>query len=59
VYEQVVWHAATILSHWTGRLVALMLAFGIMILRGISGPILGFSDTWQLFINTGTTIVTS
>jgi len=37
---------------------AFMLAAGIVFVWGISGPIFGFSDTWQLVINTGTTIVT-
>ncbi len=30
----------------------------IIILWGVTGPVFGFSDTWQLIINTGTTIVT-
>ena len=34
-----------------------MLAFGIIIVWAVSGPIFGFSDTWQLVINTGTTLV--
>ena len=34
------------------------LAGGVIVLWLISGPIFGFSDTWQLIINTGTTIVT-
>jgi low affinity Fe/Cu permease len=34
------------------------MAAGIVVLWGISGPLFGFSDTWQLVINTGTTIVT-
>jgi low affinity Fe/Cu permease len=33
-------------------------ALVVLILWGISGPILGFSDTWQLIINTSTTIIT-
>lgn len=33
-------------------------ALVILILWGISGPLLGYSDTWQLIINTSTTIVT-
>ena len=33
-------------------------ALVILIVWGLSGPLLGFSDTWQLIINTGTTIVT-
>jgi low affinity Fe/Cu permease len=35
-----------------------VVALIILIVWGISGPVLGFSDTWQLIINTGTTIIT-
>lgn len=49
-------------AKWTARAVGQPAAFGIalsiIILWGITGPIFGFSDTWQLIINTGTTIVT-
>ena len=41
-----------------GRASAFMLAAGVIIAWAISGPLFGFSDTWQLVINTGTTIVT-
>ena len=41
-----------------GRPIAFGLAFGTILVWGITGPIFGFSDTWQLIINTGTTIVT-
>ena len=34
------------------------LALGTVVVWAISGPFFGFSDTWQLVINTGTTIVT-
>jgi low affinity Fe/Cu permease len=37
---------------------ALLLAIGIVIAWALSGPVFGFSDTWQLAINTGTTVVT-
>ncbi len=33
-------------------------AIALVLVWGISGPVFGFSDTWQLIINTGTTIVT-
>jgi len=33
-------------------------ALAVLVVWAISGPLLGFSDTWQLVINTGTTIVT-
>lgn len=41
-----------------GHPAAFMIALSIVILWSVSGPIFGFSDTWQLVINTGTTIVT-
>ena len=34
------------------------LALGLIVAWGVSGPLFGWSDTWQLVINTGTTIVT-
>lgn len=42
----------------TGTSIAFILALSVIIIWGISGPIFHFSDTWQLVINTGTTIVT-
>lgn len=48
-------HQATV---WAGSSWAFIIALGIIIIWGITGPIFKFSDTWQLVINTGTTIVT-
>jgi low affinity Fe/Cu permease len=45
-------------SREAGRAWVFVLAFGTIVLWGITGPLFGFSDTWQLVINTGTTIVT-
>jgi low affinity Fe/Cu permease len=45
-------------AHATGRPAALGIAASVIIVWGVTGPIFGFSDTWQLVINTGTTIVT-
>ena len=42
----------------TGGLTAFITACTIIIIWGITGPIFHFSDTWQLVINTGTTIIT-
>jgi len=41
-----------------GKPLTFALAFGVLIVWAASGPVFGFSDTWQLVINTGTTIVT-
>ncbi len=42
----------------TGRPGTFIVAVGIVVVWALTGPIFGFSDTWQLVINTGTTIVT-
>ncbi|MCO4294661.1 low affinity iron permease family protein [Solitalea sp. MAHUQ-68] len=42
----------------TGSTAAFLLAFGTILIWIITGPIFGYSDTWQLVINTGTTIIT-
>ena len=42
----------------TGRPAAFCMAAGIVLIWGATGPLFKFSDTWQLVINTGTTIVT-
>ena len=49
---------ARLTAHAMGQPVAFGTALAIIILWAISGPIFGFSDTWQLIINTGTTIIT-
>src|ERR1051326_8453605 len=45
-------------AHATGHPMAFVLAAATIAVWLISGPVFGFSDTWQLVINTGTTIVT-
>ncbi len=45
-------------ANLTGTPWAFLTAFAIVLVWGISGPMFHFSDTWQLVINTGTTIVT-
>jgi low affinity Fe/Cu permease len=45
-------------SHITGRPITFFIAVAIILIWGITGPLFGFSDTWQLVINTGTTIIT-
>jgi low affinity Fe/Cu permease len=47
-------HAATL----AGTPATFLLACAIVFLWAVTGPLFGFSDTWQLVINTGTTIVT-
>jgi len=45
-------------TRWTGSSSAFATAAGVVALWALTGPLFGFSNTWQLVINTGTTIVT-
>jgi low affinity Fe/Cu permease len=49
-------------AKWTarasGRPLTFTIAFLVIVVWAVTGPLFGFSDTWQLVINTGTTIVT-
>jgi low affinity Fe/Cu permease len=45
-------------AHITGSPAAFGIAVGTIVVWSVTGPLFGFSDTWQLVINTGTTIVT-
>jgi low affinity Fe/Cu permease len=49
---------ATRVTRWAGSTAAFALAAGIVLVWVVSGPMFAYSDTWQLVINTGTTIVT-
>ncbi|WP_424137752.1 low affinity iron permease family protein [Roseomonas chloroacetimidivorans] len=50
--------ASSRVAHATGRPITFVICVGVVLVWAISGPFFGFSDTWQLIINTGTTIVT-
>lgn len=45
-------------SRFCGKPVVFLLAVGVIAVWIVTGPLFGFSDTWQLVINTGTTVVT-
>ena len=49
---------STTVTRWTGSTSAFALACAVIVVWVVTGPMFGFSDTWQLVINTGTTIVT-
>jgi low affinity Fe/Cu permease len=49
---------STTVTRWTGSTSAFAFACGTIIVWAALGPLFHFSDTWQLVINTGTTIVT-
>ncbi|RZL17073.1 MAG: low affinity iron permease family protein [Pedobacter sp.] len=54
VFEQI----SNKITKWTGSASAFGTALAIVIIWVITGPIFHYSDTWQLVINTGTTIIT-
>jgi low affinity Fe/Cu permease len=49
---------AKLTARITGKPVTFMIAVSVIVIWAVTGPIFGFSDTWQLVINTGTTIIT-
>ena len=49
---------STRVSDWTGGSSAFAIALGIVLVWAATGPLFHYSDTWQLVINTGTTVVT-
>jgi low affinity Fe/Cu permease len=49
---------ATNISHLAGKPATFLLALAAVLLWAVTGPVFGYSDTWQLVINTSTTIVT-
>ena len=56
--EKLFTRAANSVAYATGKPITFILCCVIVLAWAVSGPIFGFSDTWQLAINTGTTIVT-
>ena len=51
-------HIASYIAHQSGRPITFLIAALIIVGWALTGPIFKYSDTWQLIINTGTTIVT-
>ena len=49
---------ASSIARWTGRPLIFLTCCAVVVVWAVSGPVFHFSDTWQLVINTGTTIVT-
>jgi low affinity Fe/Cu permease len=49
---------ATAVTEWTGSASAFLIALAVIAVWGVTGPLFQYSNTWQLVINTGTTIVT-
>jgi low affinity Fe/Cu permease len=58
VMERIFETVAAKVAGWAGRPPAFILAASVIIAWGVTGPVFQYSDTWQLIINTGTTIIT-
>jgi low affinity Fe/Cu permease len=51
-------HIASKIAGWSGKPLAFLLSVLIIAVWGLTGPMFQYSNTWQLVVNTGTTIVT-
>ena len=51
-------HLSEMATRWTGSTPAFGTALAVVVVWALLGPVFGYSDTWQLVINTGTTIIT-
>lgn len=49
---------AKITAHWSGRPITFGLAVAVIVAWAVTGPVFHYSDTWQLVINTSTTVIT-
>jgi low affinity Fe/Cu permease len=58
MFDEVFTRIANEIALAAGRALTFMLCCLIVLVWGLSGPVFGFSDAWQLVINTGTTIIT-
>jgi low affinity Fe/Cu permease len=56
--DQFFTNVASRISTYSGKAATFLLAVLIIAVWALTGPLFGFSDTWQLVVNTGTTIVT-
>ena len=57
-FERALENAARKVTAWTGSTSAFAISVSIVLVWVLTGPLFHYSDTWQLVINTGTTIVT-
>ena len=51
-------HFATISSNWLGKPISFAISTFLIIVWAVSGPFFHYSDTWQLIVNTATTVLT-
>jgi low affinity Fe/Cu permease len=56
--DRVFTRIASVVAYLAGRPLTFILALSVIVVWAVTGPLFAWSDTWQLVINTGTTIVT-
>jgi low affinity Fe/Cu permease len=58
MFDRIFTSFAARISLIAGQPISFIVALSIIVIWGLTGPLFGYSDTWQLVINTGTTIIT-
>ena len=56
--DRIFTRVASLIAGWAGQPATFLLALTVVVIWAVTGPLFQWSDTWQLVINTGTTIVT-
>ncbi len=56
--DQLFTKIAARIASWAGQPASFVIAFLCIVIWGATGPVFGYSDTWQLIVNTSTTIIT-
>lgn len=57
-WNEVFARASCVIAHWMGKPITFLIATALVIIWAATGPLFNYSDTWQLVINTSTTIIT-
>jgi low affinity Fe/Cu permease len=58
MFDRIFTQFAARISSFAGQPLTFVLALGVIVMWAVTGPLFGYSDTWQLVINTSTTIIT-
>ena len=56
--DKIFTHIATRIANASGQPITFVFALGLILIWGATGPVFHYSDTWQLIVNTATTVVT-
>jgi low affinity Fe/Cu permease len=56
--DRIFTHIATRIANASGQPITFIIAFALIVVWAVTGPLFHYSDTWQLIVNTATTVVT-